>query len=78
MQDCVFFESALHLRRGPHMAVECVPVPEEAGEMAPMYFQKAIQVSGPHYHSGHGHCLLQNMKYCTLFGPNVPYSTGNL
>ena len=44
MQDCVFFESALHLRRGPHMAVECVPVPEEAGEMAPMYFQKAIQV----------------------------------
>ena len=46
MQDCVFFESALHLRRGPHMAVECVPVPEEAGEMAPMYFQKAIQVSG--------------------------------
>ena len=46
-QDCVFFESALHLRRGPHMVVECVPVPEEAGEMAPMYFQKAIQVGGP-------------------------------
>ena len=42
-QDCVFFETALHLRRGPHMAVECVPVPEEAGETAPMYFQKAIQ-----------------------------------
>ena len=48
-QDCVFFESALHLRRGPHMAVECVPVPEEAGEMAPMYFQKAIQVRSSHY-----------------------------
>ena len=42
-EDCVFFETALHLRRGPHMAVECVPVPEEAGETAPMYFQKAIQ-----------------------------------
>jgi hypothetical protein len=42
-EDVVFFESALHLKRGPHMVVECVPIPDEMGDMAPMYFQKAIQ-----------------------------------
>ncbi len=42
-EDAVFFESALHLRHGPHMVLECVPLPEEAGHTAPMFFQKAIQ-----------------------------------
>ena len=41
--DCVFFESALKLKRHPHMLLECVPIPREVGETAPMYFQKAIQ-----------------------------------
>ena len=41
--DCVFFESALRLKKHPHMLLECVPIPREVGETAPMYFQKAIQ-----------------------------------
>ena len=43
--DCVFFESAMSLRHHPHMVLECVPLPKELGETAPMYFQKAIQVT---------------------------------
>ncbi len=43
--DCIFFESAMSLRHHPHMVLECVPLPKELGETAPMYFQKAIQVT---------------------------------
>eukprot|EP00094_Tigriopus_californicus_P008183 TCALIF_07879-PA protein Name:"Similar to cwf19l2 CWF19-like protein 2 (Xenopus tropicalis)" AED:0.03 eAED:0.04 QI:26/1/0.5/1/0/0/2/170/654 len=42
-QDCVFFEHADRLKSFPHMILECVPIPRELGDMAPMYFQKAIQ-----------------------------------
>lgn len=42
-QDCVFFEHADRLKSFPHMILECVPIPREIGDMAPMYFQKAIQ-----------------------------------
>lgn len=42
-RDCVFFECAMGLKGHPHMVVECVPLPREMGDMAPMYFQKAIQ-----------------------------------
>ncbi|XP_015110243.1 CWF19-like protein 2 [Diachasma alloeum] len=38
----VFFEVAMGLHRFPHMQLECVPMPEEVGSMAPMYFKKAL------------------------------------
>eukprot|EP00095_Tigriopus_kingsejongensis_P003050 maker-scaffold101_size371023-snap-gene-0.17 protein:Tk03050 transcript:maker-scaffold101_size371023-snap-gene-0.17-mRNA-1 annotation:"cwf19-like protein 2" len=41
--DCIFFEHADRLKSFPHMIVECVPIPRESGDMAPMFFQKAIQ-----------------------------------
>ncbi|CAL8111702.1 unnamed protein product [Orchesella dallaii] len=42
-QDMVIFETALYLKRHPHMYLECVPMPKETGELAPIYFKKAIQ-----------------------------------
>ena len=42
-EDCVFFETAMGFKKHPHMVIECVPLPEDLGSMAPMYFQKAIQ-----------------------------------
>ena len=42
-RDCVFYETAMGLKGHPHMVLECVPLPREMGEFAPMYFQKAIQ-----------------------------------
>ena len=38
----MFFEVAKGLKRHPHMVIECVPLPREMGDMAPMYFQKGI------------------------------------
>ncbi|CAG7831460.1 unnamed protein product [Allacma fusca] len=42
-QDVVIFESAMFLKKHPHMYLECVPMPKETGELAPIYFKKAIQ-----------------------------------
>jgi len=42
-EDVVFFETASYLKRRPHMYVECVPMPKETGELAPIYFKKALQ-----------------------------------
>ncbi|CAL8350754.1 unnamed protein product [Lota lota] len=41
-QDCVFMETHMNPRRRQHMVLECVPLPRELGDMAPIYFKKAI------------------------------------
>ncbi|XP_037123869.1 CWF19-like protein 2 [Syngnathus acus] len=40
--DCVFMETHMNLRRRPHMVLECIPLPRDLGDMAPIYFKKAI------------------------------------
>ena len=42
-KDCVFFETALRLKKQPHMVVQCVPLPQRVGNEAPMYFQVRMQ-----------------------------------
>lgn len=42
-KDVIFFETARHLHRRPHMTIHCVASKEF--EMAPFYFKKAIQES---------------------------------
>ncbi|XP_041919607.1 CWF19-like protein 2 [Alosa sapidissima] len=44
-QDCVFMETHMSLKRRMHMVYECVPLPKELGDMAPIYFKKAIMES---------------------------------
>ncbi|XP_076832456.1 CWF19-like protein 2 [Brachyhypopomus gauderio] len=41
-QDCVFLETHMNPKRRAHMLYECVPLPRELGDMAPIYFKKAI------------------------------------
>lgn len=41
-EDVIFFESAMNLRKMPHMVLNCVPLPKESGDVAPVYFKKAI------------------------------------
>lgn len=38
----IFFECAISLHKFPHMYIECVPLPKEEGDVAPIYFKKAI------------------------------------
>ncbi|XP_010769070.1 CWF19-like protein 2 [Notothenia coriiceps] len=40
--DCVFMETHMDPRKRQHMVLECLPLPRELGDMAPIYFKKAI------------------------------------
>ena len=40
--DVVFMETYSSTKSKSHMSIECIPVPREEGELAPMYFKKAI------------------------------------
>ncbi|XP_045773458.1 CWF19-like protein 2 homolog isoform X2 [Maniola jurtina] len=41
-QDVVFYETATRLHRFPHMVINCVPLPRDVGDMASIYFKKAL------------------------------------
>ncbi|XP_077519456.1 CWF19-like protein 2 isoform X2 [Amblyomma americanum] len=41
-KDTIFMETAVAFRHHPHAVIECLPVPMDVGNLAPMYFKKAI------------------------------------
>ena len=43
--DVVFMETLVNAKHKSHTVIECIPLPQEVGELAPMYFKKAIQES---------------------------------
>ncbi|NXL86295.1 C19L2 protein, partial [Alectura lathami] len=43
--DCVFIETNMSTKKRYHMVYECIPLPREVGDMAPIYFKKAIMES---------------------------------
>ncbi|KAL2311068.1 hypothetical protein Nmel_002755 [Mimus melanotis] len=43
--DCVFLETNMSVKKRYHMVYECIPLPKEVGDMAPIYFKKAIMES---------------------------------
>ncbi|KAG5882533.1 CWF19-like protein 2-like protein [Gonioctena quinquepunctata] len=62
-ETVIFFETALKFHKFPHMCIECVPLPKEDGDMAPIYFKKAIDES--EYEWSH------NKKLISLKGRDV-------
>jgi len=44
-EDLVFLETFKNIRHQNHCVIECIPVPKETGDMAPIYFKKAISES---------------------------------
>ncbi|XP_072467310.1 CWF19-like protein 2 [Notamacropus eugenii] len=43
--DCIFLETNMNMHKRYHMVYECIPLPKEVGDMAPIYFKKAIMES---------------------------------
>ena len=41
-RDCVFYEIATGLKKHPHMVLECVPLPKEAGELVRIFVESQI------------------------------------
>lgn len=62
-EDVIFFETAMNLHRFPHMCIECIPLPKEEGDLAPIYFKKAIDESEMEW--------AQNKKLVPLKGRDV-------
>ncbi|RZC39976.1 CwfJ C 1 domain containing protein [Asbolus verrucosus] len=62
-EDVIFFETAKHLEKYPHMYIECIPVDREEGDMAPIYFKKAIDECEMEW--------AQNKKLVSLKGKDV-------
>jgi hypothetical protein len=38
-EDCVFIETAKVESGKNHMAIECIPLPKESGDLTPIYFK---------------------------------------
>jgi hypothetical protein len=43
--DCIFFEQYSTEKRYSHMVIECIPLPKNVSNLAPIYFKKAINES---------------------------------
>lgn len=67
-EDCVFLETAVGFKKHPHMVIECVPISDDLGSMAPMYFQKAIQECESEWSDNKKLVKLKNNK----IGQNIP------
>lgn len=37
--DCVFLETNMGMKKRYHMVYECIPLPKEVGDTAPIYFK---------------------------------------
>ncbi|XP_064214866.1 CWF19-like protein 2 homolog [Tribolium castaneum] len=61
--DVIFFETAKNLDRYPHMYIECIPLGKEEGDLAPIYFKKAIDECEAEW--------AQNKKLVSLKGKDV-------
>ncbi|GBP41803.1 CWF19-like protein 2 homolog [Eumeta japonica] len=41
-KDVLFYETATRLHRYPHLIIHCVPMPRDVGDVAAIYFKKAL------------------------------------
>lgn len=62
-EDVIFFETAKNLEKYPHMYIECIPLNKEEGDLAPIYFKKAIDECEAEW--------AQNKKLVSLKGKDV-------
>ncbi|KAB0796607.1 hypothetical protein PPYR_10668 [Photinus pyralis] len=62
-EDVIFFETAMFLHRHPHMVMHCIPIAKEQGDLAPIYFKKAIDESEMEWAS--------NKKLVSLAGRDI-------
>ncbi|XP_023015868.2 CWF19-like protein 2 homolog [Leptinotarsa decemlineata] len=62
-EEVIFFETAMKFHKYPHMVIECIPLPKEDGDMAPIYFKKAIDESEYEWS--------QNKKLVSLKGRDI-------
>lgn len=53
----MFMETHMNPRRRQHMVLECIPLPRELGDMAPIYFKVRVCVDSDHSFVQRSFCL---------------------
>lgn len=72
-EDVIFFEIARFLKSYPHMVIECIPVPKEQGDVAPIYFKKAIDESEMEWSNNKKLILLNGRDVRKAVPKGLPY-----
>merc|ERR1719154_147795 len=72
-EDCVFIETAMGFKKHPHMVLECIPLSDDMGSLAPMYFQKAIQECESEWSDNIKLIKLKDKKITSNIPKDLPY-----
>ncbi|CAG5114770.1 unnamed protein product, partial [Candidula unifasciata] len=72
-EDMVIMETVKNLKHFPHTAIECVPLDKELGDLAPIYFKKAVQEAGPEWSDNKKLHSLSNKDVRHVIPKGFPY-----
>jgi hypothetical protein len=73
-EDIVFMETSMKLKYYPHVHIECVPLPRETGDMAPIYFKVMHMWVVFQFHTGlhkHNIFILVQKHFYQSFSKNL-------
>lgn len=62
-EDCLFVEMSRNLTAGPHHVIECIPVPVEVGDTAPIYFKVRLLTASLRFWARFSRCLNSHGGY---------------
>ncbi|XP_044761112.1 CWF19-like protein 2 homolog [Coccinella septempunctata] len=69
----IFFETAKYLHKYPHMVLECIPIPKNKSELAPIYFKKGIEESETEWSHNKKLISLKNRDVIKAVPKGLPY-----
>nr|XP_060463720.1 CWF19-like protein 2 [Panthera onca] len=73
--DCIFLETNMSMKKQYHMVYECIPLPKEVGDMAPIYFK--VPRGLPYFsvdfglQGGFAHVIEDQHKFPHYFGKEI-------
>ncbi|KAB0351138.1 hypothetical protein FD754_015995 [Muntiacus muntjak] len=73
--DCIFLETNVNMKKQYHMVYECIPLPKEVGDMAPIYFK--VPRGLPYFsvnfglQGGFAHVIEDQHKFPHYFGKEI-------
>lgn len=67
--DCIFLETNMSMKKQYHMVYECIPLPKEVGDMAPIYFKVFIDSLYVHNYFLPWYCFMNTVIFILMSSP---------